>query len=545
MNTPSRLIVPPLDEEPWPSLGFEVIDYIESSLCFGPGDLLGEPARLTDELKLFIVRAYEVFPRGATNERGDDISGRRRFKRCALFRRKGVGKTEIAAWISIAELDPEAPVRCDGWRVDRGEWVPVGRGIHDAYVPMVAYTEEQTEELAYGAAYNIVQRCAIADRFNPTLEQIGLHDAPGKITALASSPSARDGARTTFQNFDEPHLYVTERLKKAHSTMQRNIPKRYAADAWSLYTTTMYGPGEESVAEDIHQLALAVAQGRTKADTLYFDHRQAAEHHDIASNKGLRAAIEEASGDAFAFTDVDAVISLFRDPAEDENENRRYWLNQPRRSSRRWGLAPMWAPLAEVGFKPADGVDIVLGFDGSYTRDCTAIVGCTVEETPHLFLVNVWERPPGNRAWRVPRLEVLDAVAGAMERWNVLELAPDPPGWVSEIEGWEETYGDVVVRFDTNQPRRMGPACDDFEQAVRDARLRHDGAEVIARHLANCVPITRGSFTWVQKDPNLPEDKVDAAVAAIVAHHRALYHLAHQQEYVDFMVIDPTERRSG
>ena len=55
-----------------------------------------------------------------------------------------------------------------------------------------------------------------------------------------------------------------------------------------------------------------------------------------------------------------------------ENENRRYWLNQPRRSSRRWGLAPLWAPLAEPGFVPEDGAEIVLGFDGSYTRDCTA-----------------------------------------------------------------------------------------------------------------------------------------------------------------------------
>jgi phage terminase large subunit-like protein len=127
----------------------------------------------------------------------------------------------------------------------------------------------------------------------------------------------------------------------------------------------------------------------------------------------------------------------------------------------------------------------------------------------------------------------------------VLEFCPDPPGWVSEIEEWEETYGEVVVRFDTNQPRRMGPACDDFEQAVRDGQLRHDGSEVIARHLANCVPITRGAHTWVQKDPNLPEDKIDAAVAAIVAHHRALYHRAHASEYVDFFVVDPNERPTG
>jgi hypothetical protein len=340
------------------------------------------------------------------------------------------------------------------------------------------------------------------------------------------------------------HLFVTERTQKAHSTMQRNIPKRYAADAWSLETTTMYGPGEESVAESAHQFALGIAQGRVKSGTLYYDHRQASEFHDITTDAGLTEAVREASGDAWTFTDVDAVISLFRDPKEDENENRRYWLNQPRRSSRRWGLAPLWAPLAEPGFIPEDGAEIVLGFDGSYTRDCTALVGCTIDETPRLFVIRVWERPPGNRAWRVPRLEVKDAVSAAMERWDVQELAPDPPGWVSEIEEWEEAYGDVVVRFDTNQPRRMGPACDDFEQAVRDGAVRHDGSEVLARHLGNCVPITRGSYTWVQKDPNLPEDKIDCAAAAIVALHRAKYHHAHRSEYVDFFVVDPNERPS-
>jgi hypothetical protein len=74
-----------------------------------------------------------------------------------------------------------------------------------------------------------------------------------------------------------------------------------------------------------------------------------------------------------------------------------------------------------------------------------------------------------------------------MERWQVVELAPDPPGWHKEIEGWEETYGEVVVRFETNQPRRFGPACDDFEQAVRDGELHHDGADVLSRHIATTV----------------------------------------------------------
>jgi phage terminase large subunit-like protein len=532
----SRLIVPPLDADPWPTLGPEVFDYIEDNLCYGPGDLLGSPVTLSNEIRLFIYRAYELFPRGHENERGQDIGGRRRFKRVALSRRKGLGKTEIAAWLAIAELDPDAPVRCDGWRLVDGAYVPVGRGVLDAYVPMVAYTEEQTEELAYYAAYSILERCAYGDKFDLTLERIGLRDAPGKITALAAAPDSRDGARTTFQHFDETHRFVTDRLNKAVRTMRRNIPKRIAADAWSLETTTMYGPGEGSVAEDSHVYAEAIARGEIKDPRLYFDHRQGREKWDISKDDELREALKEASGDGWAWTDADAVVAMFREPDADENENRRYWLNQRRRATNRWPVAYLWAERrADRVIEP--GTQIVLGFDGSYNRDSTQLVGCTVEEIPHIFHIRSWERPHDVKDWRVPVLNVLAAVDDAMETYEVLEFAPDPPGWFAQVEEWEEKYGAVVVRFETNQPRRFGPACDDFEQGVRDKTLTHDGSEVIARHINNAITEVRGRQLVITKDrPDDPE--IDAADAAVVALHRARWHFAHADDGFGAMAID-------
>jgi hypothetical protein len=40
----STLIVPPLDEEPWPTLGPQVVELIEECCIFGPGSLKGQPA---------------------------------------------------------------------------------------------------------------------------------------------------------------------------------------------------------------------------------------------------------------------------------------------------------------------------------------------------------------------------------------------------------------------------------------------------------------------------------------------------------------------
>jgi hypothetical protein len=521
VNSDSRLLVPDLDDEPYPTLGREVCDYIEANLCYGPGDLIGQPRILSTEEAYFVYRAYELYPRGHAME------GRRRFKQVALSRRKGVAKTEIMALVAICECSADCPVRFDGWDAN-GE--PVGRPVVDPYIPMLAYTEEQVEELAYRAVYEILAHSKIGDEWDLTLERVGPKDTTGRIVPLANSPSARDGARTTFQGFDEPHLMVMSRQKNAHATMLRNIPKRKAADPWSLYTSTMYGPGEGSVFEDLHTYALAIARGEIKDSRLYFDHRQAAETWNIARARDLRAAIIEASGDAAAWADVDSIIALYNDPSTDENTFRRYWLNQRRRTAHGWTIVPLWGDLAEPGYIAPDGAEIVLGFDGSYSRDTTALVGCTVEEVPRLFVIGAWEKPLTSPAWRVPRRDVRDAVAAAMERWTVLEFAPDPPGWVSEIEEWEETYGEVVVRFETNQPKRMGPAVDDFEQAVRDGGLRHDGSEILSRHLGNCVPMERAGRTVMTKEHPDSPDKIDAAVCAIVALHRAKWHFAHPED---------------
>jgi phage terminase large subunit-like protein len=521
VNEP-RLLVPPIDADPWPTLGPEVCDFIEDLLVHGPGDVLGQPVTLLDEERFLIYRAYEVFPRDHR------LAGRRRFKRVAYSRRKGFRKTELAAWLAIAEMDPNGPVRCRGWRQEQGVWVPVGGPVHDPYIPMVAVTEEQSEDLGYGAVKAILENCELGNSYYVGEERILHRDSPGEMKAMASAPSARDGARTTFQHFDEPHLYVALRLRETHSTMLRNIPKRREADPWSLETSTMYGPGEGSVAEATHLYAQEIADGRVKDPRLLYDHRQASEAHDLDTKRGLRAAILEASGDAIEFTDVDGIAAQYLEAAANRDEGaknsfRRYWLNQRRSLQRRAYPIDLWNSRAKKR-KIADGARVVLAFDGSYRRDSTGIVGCTIEAKPHLFVIAAWEKPPHDPRWRVPVLEVEDELADAMERFEVVELAPDPPGWRTEIEGWEATYGEVVVRFETNQTSRMGPACDEFEQGLRDDEFTQDGDERLARHIANCVAVRRGSHVVVTKESDDSPLKIDIALAAIVALHRGRWH---------------------
>lgn len=182
----------------WPTLGPGVVAWMHDSLVYGPGDLRGQPYRLDDEKIGLIWRLYEVYPRGHAN------AGRRRFRRAALSMRKGSAKTEFGAAISAVELAEDGPVRCDGWRKEGRTWVPVGAPVTDPYIPMLAYTEEQSEELAYSALYVMLSEGPRADRFDFGLQRIMRVNGDGKAAALATAPDSRDGARTTFELFDEP-----------------------------------------------------------------------------------------------------------------------------------------------------------------------------------------------------------------------------------------------------------------------------------------------------------------------------------------------------
>lgn len=529
-----RLLVPPPDEEVWPTLGPQVCDWIEANLVHGPGDVLGNPVTLIDEWVLFLYRAYEVYPHG------HQFAGRRRFKRVVLSRRKGVAKTELAAMIAIAEMDPTAPVRCVEWRKTRGGFEPVGGPVRDPYIPMVAYTEEQADELGFWSAHEILAHSELGNAYDIGLQRITHRSHAGRMQALASAPSARDGARTTFQWFDETHLFVSDRLRMAHQTMLRNIPKRVAADAWTLETTTMYDPAEHSVAQGSHAYALDVASGKIKDSRLLFDHRQASMVHDLSTKKGLTAAITEASGDAIAYTDLESVASLFRDPQTEESDFRRFWLNQRVKSSKRW-LAPDMVRGRQLERELEPGTEVVLAFDGSYNRDSTALVGCTIEEHPHLFVVGKWIRPAqAPLTWRVSRTEVDEAVRAAMERFDVRELAPDPHGWGREIEEWESAFGEVVVMFNTDQPSRMGPAADDFTQGLSDGEFTIQPDEELMQHFEHCVPVDRRGYTVPTKSAPDSPDKIDLAIAAVVAYHRGRWHWSNEGEQDFAFVLDPS-----
>lgn len=174
---------------------------------------------------------------------------------------------------------------------------------------------------------------------------------------------------------------------------------------------------------------------------------------------------------------------------------------------------------------PAKGV--VLGFDGSRNGDSTALIAVTVEQSPKVEVVGVWEKPLDKDAavdWKVPRGDVTQKIREACKKWDVRELAADEYIWQSELEDLAEEGIPVVVFPQTMS--RMGAATQRFyELVVTRQAVWHDGNPVLARHLGSAQLRIDARGQMLQKPAKGSSHKIDAAVALVMAIDRAGYWL--------------------
>lgn len=167
-----------------------------------------------------------------------------------------------------------------------------------------------------------------------------------------------------------------------------------------------------------------------------------------------------------------------------------------------------------------DRADVVLGFDGSFNNDSTALVAVQVGATPHLDVVACWEKSPYmDESWRVPILDVEDEIRRACRRWQVREIVCDPARWARTFQILEDD-GLPVVEF-PQSPSMMVPATQRFYEAVVNRTLTHSGDERLARHVGHCVIKNDSRGSRLAKDTKNSPRKIDLAVAAVMALDRA------------------------
>jgi phage terminase large subunit-like protein len=379
--------------------------------------------------------------------------------------------------------------------------------------------EKEQARITFGDARKIIERepelAAMCNIYRDVIEV----PSTGSIWRVLSAEAySKEGLNPSAVIFDEVHALANRELWDVMQLAMgsRRQPIMLATTTCGVKTDST---GQDSTAYGLYQYGQKVARGEVEDASFYMawweanadaDHRL--EDTWIAANPGY--------GDLNSKTDFESMVK--RTP---EAEFRTKRCNQWVSSQNTWLPAGVWDSLQEDVPIP-DDVEVVLGVDGSFSGDTTAIVAVSVpkthEDKPHVWLVQAWEKQPDDLDdWRVDTLEVEQTLIDfAQKHRNLREIAFDPFRWQRTMAVLQD-LGLPVVEYNSTSARRMIPACQKVFDSVTEATLTHSGDPLLARHLDNCVlKIDNMGARIVKESRNSPR-KIDAAVAFVIAYDRA------------------------
>lgn len=347
--------------------------------------------------------------------------------------------------------------------------------------------------------------------------------------ALSSEAFTKEGLSATFVAFDELHAQQNRELYDVLS-LSMGARKEGMLVAITTAGVKTDSEGKDSLCFSMYEYGKKVASGEVIDPNFFFawwepqtpdaDYRSESTWSD--ANPGF--------GDIVSKESFESAIRLTPE-AEFKTKRLNIWTS----TSDAWLPHGSWDALADDRLIE-DGKDVVLGFDGSFNGDCTAIVAIEVGEVPHIMPVAIWEKPDEAGAdWQVPVLEVEDAIRSAAMRWQVLEISCDPYRWARTYQVLEDE-GLPVVMF-PQTASRMTPATTRFFEAVVNKQLTHNGDATLARHLSNATLRSDARGTRLAKEKRGSTRRIDLAVASVMALERAVWW--HSQGGALPQVFDP------
>lgn len=331
--------------------------------------------------------------------------------------------------------------------------------------------------------------------------------------ALSAEAYTKEGLNPHLVIFDEVHAQPNREL---WDVMALAMGARVEPLLLGITTAGVRSDvsGSDSLCYGMYQYGCRVAAGEVDDPSFFMAWW---EPEDPRADHQSRSTWELANpglGDLVAVEDFTS--ALRRTP---ENEFRTKRCNQWVTVARAWLPSGAWDSAALARPIPT-GADVVLGFDGSFNNDATALVAVQTGERPHVDVVELWERPDdGPAGWQVPILDVEDAIRGACRRWAVREIVCDPFRWGRSLQLLADE-GLPMVEF-PQSPARMTPATARFYEAVVNGQLTHSGDPRLARHVGNAVLKQDSRGSRLVKERRDSARRIDLAVAAVMAHERA------------------------
>jgi len=338
--------------------------------------------------------------------------------------------------------------------------------------------------------------------------------ATGSIYRVLSSEAyTKEGLSPTLVIMDELHALPNREL---FDVMQLGMGARREPLLLSITTAGVKtdSTGQDSIAYSLYQYGQKVIRGEYDDPSFFMAWWEASIEADHRNPETWKLA-NPAFGDLNSEEDFESAVK--RTP---ESEFRTKRTNAWVSSQTAWLPNGVWESR-ETTKEIGKDVPVILGFDGSFSGDASVIIGVTVEENPHVFMVEAWEKQPeDDDTWRVDSLEVENSIIQACQRFNVLEIACDPFRWQRSMQVLQDA-GLPVVEWPSTSASRMIPACAKFYDAVVGEKLTQDGNALLTRHISNAVVKVDRLGPRIVKEHRGSPRKIDAAVASIIAFDRA------------------------
>src|SRR5690606_18888175 len=155
-------------------------------------------------------------------------------------------------------------------------------------------------------------------------------------------------------------------------------------------------------------------------------------------------------------------------------------------------------------------------FDGFWGRargkaDATALIGCRVRDG-HIIELGAWEQTVGVVESSPPVAATEWAMAHAFSRYGAESAYMDPAkAWRSHVNAWEAKYGNrVKVKVKRDHPFEWWMtggrshlnqrAIEQFEGAVRNQDMTHDGSFALTQHILNARRRVRNQKLTLAKE---------------------------------------------
>jgi len=334
---------------------------------------------------------------------------------------------------------------------------------------------------------------------------------------LSAEAYSKEGLNPSFVLFDELHAQPNRDLFDVMS-----LAMAARGDLATMVAITTAGVksdsrGQDSIAYGSYNYGKQIVNGEVDDPTFFMAWWEDDGDH---KNPLTWARSNPGFGDLNSADDFESAVR--RTPeAQFRTKRTNQWVS----SQLSWLPTGAWeACEGDAEITPDD--EIILGFDGSFSGDCTVIVAATIpkaDEPVRVQLVKVWERNPDEdgEEWRVDIADVEQTIiAYCQTHPKVREIACDPFRWQRSMMVLEE-LGLPIVEYPSTSPRRMVAAGQKVFDMVMDSQIVHDGNGTIIRHLQNAVVKNDNIGPRIVKESRNSPRKIDAAVALTIAVDRA------------------------